>query len=96
MAQSNLNGKLDKLSKQQDRRMRHGLHIKVVIMDGGELPMFVIDALLLRTIPSVKYNFNVVQFFQSLTILDLNYARISRRVRNFVNLSHQQKKMQKV
>ena len=45
MVQTRLNGKLDKLSERQDGPMRNGSHSNVVVMDGLELPKFVLDIL---------------------------------------------------
>ena len=43
MVQNKLNRKLDKLSERQDRPLRNDSHSNVVIMDGLELPNFVLD-----------------------------------------------------
>ena len=43
--QNRLNGKLDKLSERQEIPLRSGSHSNVVIMDGGEIPKFVLDIL---------------------------------------------------
>ena len=49
MVRNRLSGKLAKLSEGQDILLRNGSHSKVAIMDGGQLPKYVLDVLLLRT-----------------------------------------------
>ena len=62
MFQNRLNGKLDKLSERQDKPLRNGSHINVVIMDGREIPKFVLDILLLGPKHLVRDKFNEVHF----------------------------------
>ena len=62
MVQNRLNEKLIKLSERQDRPLRNGSQINVGIMDGGELPNFVLDILSLRTKNRVRDKFNEVHF----------------------------------
>ena len=59
--QNRLNGKLDKLSERQDRPLRNGSHSNVVIMDGHELPKFLLDILSLGPKHPVRDKFNEVQ-----------------------------------
>ena len=47
LVQIRLNRKLDKLSERQERPLRNDSHSTIVIMNGGELPKFVLDILLL-------------------------------------------------
>ena len=62
MVQSRLNGKLDNLSERQDRPLRNGSRSDVVIMDGRELPTFVLDFSSLGPKQPVKDKFNEVHF----------------------------------
>ena len=62
MVQNRPNGKRDKLSERQDRPLRNGSHSNVVIMDGPELPMFVLDILSLGPEHLVRDKFNEVYF----------------------------------
>ena len=62
MVQNRLNGKLDKLSERQDRPLRNDSHSNVVIMDGPELPKFVLDILSLGPKHPVRDKFNEVHF----------------------------------
>ena len=62
MVPNRLNGKLDKLSERQDRLLRNGYHSNVVIMDGHELPKFVLDILSLGPKHPVRDKFNEVNF----------------------------------
>ena len=62
MVQNRLNGKLDKLSERQDRPLWNGSHSNVVIMDGRELPNFVLEILSLGPKHPVSDKFNEVHF----------------------------------
>ena len=62
MVQNKLNEKLDKLSERQDRPLRNDSHSNVLIMDGLELPKFVLDVLSLRPEHPVRDKFNEVHF----------------------------------
>ena len=88
MVQNRLNGKLDKLSERQDRPLRNGSHRNVVIMDGRELPKFVLDILSLGPKHPVRDKFNEVHFLAD--------VRITLRVRSFVKLRSPQNGMQKI
>ena len=55
-------GKLDKLSERQDRRLRIGYHSNFAVMYVGDLPMFVLDVLLLVLIHHVTEKFTKVLF----------------------------------
>ena len=55
-------GKLDKLSDRQDRPLRNGSHSNVVIMDGRELPKFVLDILSFGPKHHVRDKFVEVHF----------------------------------
>ena len=63
MVQNRLSGKLDKLSERQHRPLRNGSHRNVVIMDGRELPKFLLDILSLGPKHPVRDKFNEVHFF---------------------------------
>ena len=60
MVQNRLIGKLDKMSEKQDRPLRNGSHSNVVIMDGRELPKFVLDIISLGPKHPVRDKFNEV------------------------------------
>ena len=62
LVQNRLNGKLDKLSERQDRALRNGSQSRVVIMDGRELPKFVLDILSVGPKHSVRDKYNEVHF----------------------------------
>ena len=62
MVQNRLNGKLDKLSERQDIPLWTGSRSNVVIMDGGELPNFVVDILSLGPKHPRRDKFNEVHF----------------------------------
>ena len=62
MVKNRLNGKLDKLSERKDKPLRNGSHSDVVIMDGRELPKFVLDILSLGPKHPVRDKFNEVHF----------------------------------
>ena len=62
IVQNRLNGKLDKMSERQDRPLRSGTHKNFVIMDGRELPKFVLDILSLGPKHPVRHKFIVVHF----------------------------------
>ena len=66
MIQNRLNGKPDKLSERQDRPLRNGSHSNVVIIDGRELPKFVLDILSLEPKYPVRDKFNEVHFLADL------------------------------
>ena len=97
MVQNRLNGKLDKLSDRQDGPLRIGSHSNVVIMDGRELPKFVLDILSLGPRHHVRDNFNEVHFLADVDKLEreLSYARITLRVRNFGKMRCPRNSMQK-
>ena len=58
--QNRQNGKLDKLSERPDRPLQNLSHSNVIIMDGGELPRYVLDVLLLGSKHPVGNKFNEV------------------------------------
>ena len=58
MVEKGLNEKLDKLSERQDRPLRNCSHSNVLIMDGRELPKFVLDILSLAPKHPVRDKFN--------------------------------------
>ena len=62
MAKNRLNGKLHKQSMRQDRLMRNGSYSKVVIMEGGEWPKFVVDILSFGPKHPVRDKYTEVQF----------------------------------
>ena len=62
MVKKRLNGKLDKLSERQDRPLRNGSHSNAVIVDGRELPKFVLDILSLGPKHPVRDKFIEVHF----------------------------------
>ena len=62
MVQNTLNGKLNELSKRQDRPLLNGSHSNVVIMNGRELPKFVLDILSLGPKHPERDKFNEVHF----------------------------------
>ena len=62
MVQNRLNGKLNKLSERQDRPLRKGSHSNIVIMDGREHSISVLDILSLGPKHPVRDKFNEVHF----------------------------------
>ena len=95
MVQNRLNEKIDKLSERQDRPLRNGSHSNVVIMDGRELPKFVLDILSLGPKHPVREKFNEVHFLADVDKLVRELRANNTEGRSFVKLRSPRNDMQK-
>ena len=63
MVQNRLNGNFDTLSERQNRQLRNCFQSNVEIMDGGQIPKFVLEILSLGPMDPVRAKIIEVHFF---------------------------------